>query len=64
MNARKRDLIGRTITAVDWRQFPRGGDRRGVAHDPVLTLDNGAKVTFSTEETEGEYGTRVQVERP
>jgi hypothetical protein len=55
---RARDLVGRRITAVEFRQFPDG--RGGRASKPVLTLDNGRRVFFITEETDvGEYGTRI-----
>jgi hypothetical protein len=52
-------IIGRTITAVDMRPFRKLEDNR-IAHDPVFTLDNGARIFFVTEETGGsEYGTSV-----
>ena len=58
--ARKRDLIGRTITAVDFRPF--GDGRGGRAYDPVFTLDNGQRVYFTVQETDvGEFGVRVDV---
>lgn len=61
-HARKRDLVGRRIVAVE---MPRAWDpTRGFwAHSPPPTfiLDNGARVTFSVEETEAEYGVRVLV---
>jgi hypothetical protein len=59
--AKARDLVGRTITAVDFRKFQRGPNR-GWATDPVLTLDNGKQVHFVVQETEvGEYGIEVCV---
>lgn len=59
MKAKTRDLVGRTIKAVDWRPF-KSYDPRGTAHNPILTLDNGRRVWFTTEETEsGEYGTSI-----
>lgn len=69
MDARKRDLVGRKIVAVDFRRFAcdsrsctcSGGHGRSSWHsNPVLTLDNGRRVWFVAEETEGsEYGTAV-----
>lgn len=65
MKATKRDLIGRTIVDVEWRAFrarPQDKSDRKMAHDPVLILDNGARVHFMTEETDvGEYGTCILV---
>ena len=61
MNARARDLIGRTIVAVD---FGRAWDarRKEWYHEPRITLDNGRALYFSTEETEaGIYGTRIGI---
>lgn len=57
-------IIGRTIVACDMRPFqandPTLKGTKETAHDPVITLDNGAKLYFQTEETEiGEYGTSV-----
>src|SRR5262245_11745721 len=62
MKATARDLIGRRITAVNFRPFRAGtaGNPRGTAHDPIITLDNGVKLFFIAEETEmGEYGTCI-----
>lgn len=59
--ARARQLVGRTIVAVDFRLF-RADDHSPPtwAADPVLTLDNGARVQFVTQETEqGRYGTQI-----
>ena len=63
MKANTKHLIGRTITAVDFRPFPNGA---GVtAHDPILTLDNGRKLYFITEETEtGDYGVKICITDP
>lgn len=61
MKATRKHLVGRTITDVSFRPFDAhpGVDRRQ-AHDPILTLDNGASVRFVTEETDGgEYGTEI-----
>jgi hypothetical protein len=55
---RARDFIGRTIVAVDFRQFSDG--KGGWAHNPVLVFDNGRKVYFVVEETEvGGYGVEM-----
>ena len=56
MRARKRDLVGRTIVAVD---FNRTWEplRHTWQTYPTLTLDNGRKIWIVTEENEGsEYG--------
>ena len=53
-----RELLGRTIVAVEQRTFPDG--RGGTAHDPKITLDDGSVLTFTVEETEqGDYGVFV-----
>jgi hypothetical protein len=59
MSARARDLIGRKIVAVDLgRQWDK--ERKVWFHQPRLTLDNGRRVWFMTEETEtGDYGTKI-----
>ena len=55
----KRDLIGRRIVAVAMRR-QWDGVRREWYYDPVLTLDNGKRIWFITQETEiGEYGTKI-----
>jgi hypothetical protein len=58
MDATPKHLIGRKIVAVDLQPFD---DRcGGTAHDPILTLDNGRKVWFVTEETDtGDYGVAI-----
>lgn len=48
--ATARLLVGRTIVAVDLRPYPDG--RGGRAYNPVLTLDNGATVTFEVQDTD------------
>lgn len=54
----KRSLVGRTITAVDYRPFSDG--KGGMAHNPVIKLDNGREIYFLVEETEvGEYGVSI-----
>jgi hypothetical protein len=51
-------IIGRTIVAVDMKPFSDG--RGGTVHDPAFTLDNGAKVSFITEETyDRDYGVNI-----
>lgn len=53
--ATARLLVGRAIVAVELRPFTDG--RGGTAYDPVITLDNGARLTFSVAETAvGVYG--------
>lgn len=53
-----RQLVGRRIVGFDPRPFP--DDRGGVAHNPVIRLDDGSQLAFIIEETEhGEYGTRI-----
>jgi hypothetical protein len=53
--ASARLLVGRRIVGYDPRPFDDG--RGGVAHNPAIVLDNGAQLTFTTEETEvSEYG--------
>lgn len=56
-------LKGRRIVAIEWRAFRRRvGRENDWTTDPVFTLDNGVRVTFSTNETEvGEYGISVNV---
>lgn len=63
MKALAKHLIGRKIVAIDFRPFPaRPGNDRSMAHDPIITLDNGRKLFFMAEETEvGEYGTCLLV---
>lgn len=53
--ATSRLLEGRRIVGFEANRFPDG--RGGTAHRPVIVLDNGARLTFVTEETEiGDYG--------
>jgi hypothetical protein len=58
---RARDLIGRTIVAVDFNVFQTGvGQEKSTK--PVITLDNGRKLLFVVSETEsGEYGVEMHV---
>ena len=65
--ASTQDLLRRKIVVVQFHPFRDG--RGGYAHRPVLTLDNGSKLYFQTQETEvGDYGTAILVvpqgERP
>lgn len=67
-NATQRLLKGRTIVAFDARPFDGahvGATYTLTCHDPVIQLDNGARLTFTVEETESgdTYGVRV-VYRP
>jgi hypothetical protein len=70
MNARKRDLIGRKIVAVEWNRHradddPKSSRYRDWVTDPVLVLDNGARIYFTTQETElGFYGVRINLHAP
>ena len=60
---RTRDLVGRTIVAVDLGRFADG--RGGWAFQPVITLDNGRRLTFSVQETDtGEYGVELLLSAP
>ena len=60
MRATKRALVGRAIIDADFRPFKNG--RGGTAHDPVLTLDNGRRLSMTAEETDvGEYGVSLQL---
>jgi len=60
VSIRARDLIGRKIIAVDLRRFHTGRHDAPWSTDPILTLDNGRKLYFSTQETEvGEYGVEL-----
>lgn len=60
---RTRDLVGRTIVAVDLQRFSDG--KGGWAFDPVLTLDNGRRLGFSVQETDtGEYGVELLLSAP
>jgi hypothetical protein len=52
-----RSLVGRTIAAVDLNEHDDG--RGGTATDPRITLDDGSFLTFSVQETEGDYGIEV-----
>ncbi len=53
--ATKKLLVGRTITDFKLGAFPNG--RGGKAYNPIITLDNGARLMFDVTETEsGEYG--------
>jgi hypothetical protein len=59
---RKADLIGRTIVDVDWGWFGTGLSHHPRTTDPVLTLDNGRRLSFTVCETEvGEYGIEMAI---
>jgi hypothetical protein len=54
----KRQLVGRRIINFDPGSF--NDSRGGVAHDPVITLDDGSVLSFSVEETDtGDYGIHI-----
>jgi hypothetical protein len=60
--ASSRLLVGRTITSVE---LHTRRTEQGQIHDPVITLDNGAKVFFVVQETdEMEYGIRPLYLKP
>ena len=48
MSVNPRHLIGKKIVAVDMQPFDDG--KGGTAHDPVITLDDGSRLCFITEE--------------
>lgn len=60
---RARDLVGRKIVKVNQSRWANSncGDRWVI---DSLVLDNGAVVTFTTVEGDGDYGTDVTVHRP
>ncbi len=61
--ASKRLLKGRMI--ADYRARPEHDSLGRIYHDPVITLDNGATLTFSVEETNaGCYGVAVTYHSP
>jgi hypothetical protein len=63
MKAKKNDLVGRKIKAIEWNKFDDGRGKQ--VTDPVLILDNGVRVAFVTIETEvGEYGIQIVVQNP
>jgi hypothetical protein len=58
MRTNVKHLVGRKIVSVDMRPFDDG--KGGVAHNPLLILDNGRRLFFVAEETEvGEYGVQI-----
>jgi hypothetical protein len=61
MSADKRQLsriVSRMITRIDLNPFDDG--RGGKATNPIITLDDGAQIGFSVQETEtGEYGIEI-----
>ena len=62
-------LIGRTITRVDMhtqRVLDNGGPRYRTMHFPVITLDNGAELSFFVEEDPNgaEYGVDFIYHKP
>ena len=62
ITANSRLLVGRTITSVELRTRRT---EQGQIHDPVITLDNGARVFFVVQETdEMEYGIKPLYLKP
>lgn len=58
-------IIGRRIVGVEMNPFPARDLNNTMAHDPVITLDNGAKLRFMTEETQtDDYGVRILYVKP
>lgn len=49
-------IIGRTIVACEMNPFDSGDGHMSVAHNPVITLDNGARLKFMAEEAADGYG--------
>lgn len=68
VRARASHLVGRKITAVDFRPFKtdNAGSPRETTTDPRIELDNGRALYFIVEETEtGVYGVRIHItDRP
>jgi hypothetical protein len=59
----KKRLRGRRIVDIDVEAFRDG--KGGWAWDPTIHLDDGARVYFTTQETEvGRYGVAVSVLEP
>lgn len=67
--ATPRLLVGRTIAAVELNPFEDvmvSGLRLGTRYDPVIVLDNGARVRFVVEEIDSGacYGVRPCYDAP
>jgi len=65
----KRELVralkGRRIVDVRLNRFATHVPGHPWATDPILTLDDGTRLCFITEETDvGRYGTRILVLKP
>ncbi len=61
--ATKRLLVGRTIVDVDlraWDDTNDSGRKLGKKYDPVITLDNGARLTFTVQELDSGDGYAVK----
>lgn len=58
--ASARLLVGRTIVGFELRSWRDDDPERTAHHDPVLVLDNGARVSFTVTETYqgASYGVR------
>lgn len=63
--ASARLLVGRTIVGFELRTWRDDDPERTPHHDPVLVLDNGARVTFTVTETYNgdSYGIRPNYHR-
>jgi hypothetical protein len=61
-NATARLLKGRKIVDVELRRFEGEPGRRST--DPILTLDNGARLSFVVRETGAEYGVEIIYHAP
>ena len=61
----RRLLLGKRITKVVLNAFRSRSSGDEMAHRPVLTLEDGTTVRFSTQETDvGEYGTALVITPP
>jgi hypothetical protein len=59
--ALRKALVGRKIVDTEAHAFRDG--RGGITYQPVLVLDNGAKLHFVVHETDGgDYGIDPQIE--
>jgi hypothetical protein len=63
--ATKRLLVGRRIVDVKLHRFSRGGNRRPRwTYLPILTLDNGAELSFTVDELESRKRLRYHDQLP
>jgi len=57
---RTRDLVGRTITAVNLNRFATGRSHNPFSFEPVIHLDDGTRLAFFVVETDvGRYGVEI-----